>query len=606
MATRRERLQETYDQILPLIEEPANLHYRGNLDKGFCHWAFALILGVGHDIEDTDVIAATAIDGSDDFEIDGWLIPDTEDDTVVYLFQSKRRQPGTTISGRDLAPFLNVIDRVLSLDQVANCRNEETKSLHEKMIELLRRTDRVCTINLVWVTSGSLSQAARRVAVENGQRSVIKEIDGTTTEFNVGLECWDLEDLYQHYRTQVESEEEEKPCDVEFHLTEGSYHQSAPNADYRTLSMTVPVRLLIDAFREHTYKLFRRNPRGPLGNKVNQGIKKTLNDPVDRKRFHLLNNGITATCDSWRLDDAHRLVVRNFQIINGCQTTVTLWDARIAVQDDSDVVVNVKLSECPQHFATTIAKTTNTQTTLKAEDFTSNEPVQKRLQGEFDSLSPSWFYQIKKGEWSRMLNGREKDRYREAQGGYRNLTNKEVAQAALSFAGFPGEAKDKIRLFLNKDTIPTTGREGEFNYNGIYTDSLSAKQLLLPAIIQRKVWAQVAQDKAQESWLDYARFHIIWLIGDYLRDHYGLEGYLFPANRSEIISNRIEDWFQALYRISIIAIRAVRRQAENLGEYSGHREFFRSASNYRLMESNRLGALEMARDVRDPMSSLPS
>lgn len=605
MATRRERLQETYDHILPLIEEPANLHYRGNLDKGFCHWAFALILGVGHDIEDTDVIAATAIDGSDDFEIDGWLIPDTEDDTV-YLFQSKRRQPGTTMSGKDLAPFLNVIDRVLSVDQVANCRNEETKTLHEQMIERLRRTDRASTINLVWVTSGSLSQAARRVAVENSQKTVIKEIDGTTFEFNVGLECWDLEDLHQHYQIQLESEGEDKPCDVEFQLTEGSYHQSAPTAEYRTLSMTVPVRLLIDAFREHTYKLFRRNPRGPLGNPVNRGIRRTLNDPVDRKRFHILNNGITAICGSWHLEDDHKLIVRNLQIINGCQTTVTLWDARIAVQDDLDVVVDVKLSECPENFANTIAKTTNTQTTLKAEDFISNELVQKRLQSEFDLLNPRWFYQIKRGEWNRMLSGRDKERYRETEGGYRNLTSKEVAQAALSFAGFPGEAKDRIRHFLNKDTISTTGREGELNYDGIYTDSLGAKQLLLPAIIQRKVWAQVAQEKDQELWLDYARFHIIWLIGDYLRDHYGLEGYLFPANRSEIISNRVDDWFQALYRISIIAIRAVRRHAENLGEYSGHREFFRSASNYRLMESNRIGALEMARDVRDPMGDLPS
>ena len=40
--------------------------------------------------------------------------------------------------------------------------------------------------------------------------------------------------------------------------------------------MTVPVKQIIEVFARHNYKIFRLNPRGPLGNKVNAGIKNTL------------------------------------------------------------------------------------------------------------------------------------------------------------------------------------------------------------------------------------------------------------------------------------------------------------------------------------------
>ena len=604
MSSRKQSAQDRYDHILPFIQEAANQYYGGNLDRGFRHWAFSLIFGVGRDIQDTDVLELTAIDGADDFEIDGWFIGEADDDTGVSLFQSKRRRAGQNMGTSDLGAFLNAPTRIANAAEVAASRNEHTKELHDRLIEVLKANNLSCAVNLVWVTSGTLSDTARRHIRENGSKTVAIDVAGNTGELKVTLEGWDLQDLYDAHNIQQESDSN-TPCDVDFHLDAGAYHQIA--GDYRTLSMTVPVKQIIDAFGRHRYQIFRKNPRGPLGNKVNGQIKDTLRDPINRKRFHLLNNGITAICQSWQLDDPDRVRVRDFQIINGCQTTVTLWDARAAVQDDPNVLVTVKLAECPEHFAQTIASATNTQAALKAEDFTANEPVQLRIQREFANMTPPWFYQVKRGEWSKMLGGaQEKEKYRDPSGGHRNLTSKEVAQAVVAFAGFPGEAKDKIRHFLNKDTISSFAREGEFSYDRLYTDTLSAKQLLLPAVMQRLVWKQVAQDKADEAWLDYARFHIIWLIGDILRDHYRLDGYLFSAARAEALALQTDDWFRGLYRIAVIAIRNARGQAQTRDEYAGHREFFRTAANYRLMESNRRGAFEMARDFSDPMAALPA
>ena len=47
----------------------------------------------------------------------------------------------------------------------------------------------------------------------------------------------------------------------------------------------------------------------------------------------------------------------------------------------------------------------------------------------------------------------EKGKFRDSAGGYRKLNSKEVAQAVVAFAGYPAEAKDKIRNFLNKESV---------------------------------------------------------------------------------------------------------------------------------------------------------
>ena len=604
MVTRKQQAQDRYDRILPFVEEAA-VHYDGNLDKGFRHWAFGLVFGVGHDIQDTDIIQLTAIDGADDFEIDGWYIPESDDDSVINLFQSKRRAPGTSMGAAELGAFLNAPRRITNAKEVAASHNEYTKELYDRIIDALTEDNRGCTVNLVWATSGTLSDSARRHAAENISKSITFEVNGNPVEIVVTLECLDLQDLHDRHRAQQDSDDPTAQCDMEFQLEEGSYHRT--EAVWRTISMTVPVAQVIAAFRRHSYKIFRLNPRGPLGNKVNAKIKRTLNDPTNRQRFHLVNNGLTGICQSWRLEEGHKVIIRDFQIINGCQTTVTLWDARALVESDPNVLVSVKLVECPPHFASTIAEATNTQAALKAEDFTSNESVQIRLQSEFVRMNPPWFYQIKRGEWSKMLGGtQDKEKYRDPTGGYRKLTSKEVAQALVAFSGFPGEAKDRIRHFLNKDTIASLAKEGEFSYWKLYTDALSAKQLLLPAVIQRKVWKEVAEDKNKEEWLDYARFHILWLIGETLREHYKLEGYLFPPSRAETLALCIDDWFDSLYGIAVSAIAETKDEAEDGDQYPGHREFFRTPAHYRAMESKKRSGIRYARRFGDPMDALPA
>lgn len=605
MTSRRQIIQERYDHLLPFIEEAAGAYYGGNLDRGFRHWAFATVFARGHDVQGNDIVEYTAIDGSDDFEIDGYFIPQSDDDLVVHLFQSKHRSPGTSMGPAELAAFLNAPNRIFNPTEVAASKNEETKALHDQIVSMLSAHGVQCSINLVWVTSGRLTPKARTHAEERSKFTVPAIIRGNPIEVPVTLEYWDLDRLYELHST-LQASDEVSTCDFTFQLPAGSFHQTVASADYRTLSMTVPASQIIAVFARHRYQVFRLNPRGPLGNKVNRSIKRTLLDETDRRRFHVLNNGITAICDSWRLS-GEDLLVQNFQIINGCQTTVTLWDARAAIENDSSVLVTVKLTECPEQFAPKIAETANSQTALRAEDFTSNELVQLNLQREFKAMTPPWFYQIKRGEWSKMLGGQsEKEVYRDPGGGYRQLNLKDVAQAIVAFSGYPGEAKDKIRSFLNKEVVSSLARESEFSYERIYVDSLTAAQLLLPAVIQRMVWRQVSADRGSQDWLEYARFHLIWLIGKLLKDHYRQTDALFSAQRSMVLYSNIHQWFKPLYDVAVAAIDNALVESDRRGGFTGYREFFRSAINYRFVETNVEGALRLAANFGDPTAGLPA
>ncbi len=72
--------------------------------------------------------------------------------------------------------------------------------------------------------------------------------------------------------------------------------------------------------------LYEKNVRKFLGNrrKVNKGIEKTLNENPDR--FGLYNNGITIVVENFSIQDGVEVynLIEPF-IVNGCQTTKTIW-----------------------------------------------------------------------------------------------------------------------------------------------------------------------------------------------------------------------------------------------------------------------------------------
>ncbi len=595
----QQSVQQIYSRIEDYIDQYAREFYGGNRDQGFRHWAFSEIF-LEHDLSNDEIMEKTAIDRADDFEIDGFHVEDSDEQKVIHLFQCKHLKPGTTIRANQLEPFYAAPSRLVDPKQIAMVKNEETKTLHDILIKSIPQE---YFLHLVWVTSGTLSPQARQYVESKMTSLETLKIDDSEIQVRVDFEALDLRDLVELYQNHLEGENVSEPV-VALKVDPERYHEV--KGDYNTLECTIPAGQIIKAFDANRYKIFKLNPRGPLGNKTNREIYKSLTDPVFRRIFHLLNNGISAICDSYKWNGS-LIEARNFQIINGCQTTLTLWKARPLIQNDPNVLVNLKLSECPQNLHKFIAKATNTQAPLRAEDFISTDTEQIELQKQFDALNPPWFYEIKRGEWTHMIKDIiPKHRYVNPDGSYRRLKSMDVAQTVVGFLGYPGEAKDKIRFFLNNQL--------DIKYQEVYQYT-SAIQLLLPSIIYREINSRVIGDKknieyqalGSTDWLDYARFHLLWLLGELIRtaDGYHTSFTLPSKERCQGLISSMDKWFAPAYVSVFAALQSSVNEAVENKTYKGHREFFRSPANYSAIKSKLPTALNFARSAGvDPIALL--
>ncbi|MGC4805740.1 AIPR family protein [Micromonospora sp. DT233] len=128
--------------------------------------------------------------------------------------------------------------------------------------------------------------------------------------------------------------------------------------------------------------LFYENVRDFQGyNAVNQEIRRTLQDQDRRDRFAVLNNGITIVARELTTagEEVH---IRDFQIVNGCQTCHVLFDQRKTLSDG--VQVNVRLIQSnDDDVIGGIIAATNRQTAVTEDDLAARESFHKILEDYF-------------------------------------------------------------------------------------------------------------------------------------------------------------------------------------------------------------------------------
>ena len=164
-------------------------------------------------------------------------------------------------------------------------------------------------------------------------------------------------------------------------------------------------------------RLLESNVRTFLQNrgKVNNGMRKTIASQPER--FFCYNNGITATAESVNIDSSGNLTnIKNFQIVNGGQTTASIFSSRLKDKVPlEDVFVQVKMTVIPdaltEDLVPKISEYSNTQNKVSVTDFASNkawnikiEEISRRLLAPpsqdgalFDT---HWFYERTRGQFA--------------------------------------------------------------------------------------------------------------------------------------------------------------------------------------------------------------
>ena len=163
------------------------------------------------------------------------------------------------------------------------------------------------------------------------------------------------------------------------------------------------------------------------------------------------NNGVTFVCDNYRLEGG-KLVLTNFSIVNGCQTTVSI--ANLPASAARKVQALARFIAAPERAIDSIIRYTNSQNPIRLWDLSAQDKLQKRLEEELATLPQPFFYVLRKGE-TRQLPPSERKKFRRGgSGALCTLSLDLVAQYLAAFRGLPAIAyKDKGYLFFDDDEV---------------------------------------------------------------------------------------------------------------------------------------------------------
>lgn len=122
-----------------------------------------------------------------------------------------------------------------------------------------------------------------------------------------------------------------------------------------------------------------------INNDVNSGIKVTLNN-LDSDLFSVLNNGVTIVASSIS-PTGDNFTIRDYQIVNGCQTSNVLFDSRNS-EYISSVNVPIKIiATDDDEIKNRITLATNNQTPIKKEQLASLTAFQRSLEQYYNSYN---------------------------------------------------------------------------------------------------------------------------------------------------------------------------------------------------------------------------
>ena len=187
-----------------------------------------------------------------------------------------------------------------------------------------------------------------------------------------------------------------------------------PSNEYDAFVSIIPGDWLAALYNDFGSRLLERNVRSFLQftGKVNRGIRDTIrNEP---HRFLAYNNGISATATDVVLDETGGIVsLRDFQIVNGGQTTASVHRMSRERADVAEVQVQAKITvvegELLDELVPKISAYSNNQNKVQIADFSSNDPFHvavEKLSRETwsppigsSSKQTKWFYERARGQY---------------------------------------------------------------------------------------------------------------------------------------------------------------------------------------------------------------
>lgn len=311
----------------------------------------------------------------------------------------------------------DIVTRAIAEQQFKLVRGFLRRALNEIHVELDESQDAFQVARCIFEAKGSLTTVRLFVLTDGVVKSF--EID---EEQIPGIELryvlWDLEKLSRlHVGARevialdfVKDYDGAVPCIATKDTT----------GEYQTFLAFLPAPVLARIYGEHGQRLLERNVRAFLQakGKINKGLQLTLKE--EPHRFLAYNNGLCCTAaevdvDAGKNGHARLLRVRDFQIVNGGQTTASIYHALKKEKTDvSGVVVQLKLTVLTDpskvvEIVPLISKYANSQNKVNTADFSANDAFHQKLEALSRTvwapasgglaLGTRWYYERARGSY---------------------------------------------------------------------------------------------------------------------------------------------------------------------------------------------------------------
>lgn len=212
------------------------------------------------------------------------------------------------------------------------------------------------------------------------------------------------------------------------------------------LSFNEFLKLITDNVGDLRRNIFYENVRDFQGeaNKVNIDINETVNTDDLRDKFILLNNGVTVVAKYLKSLGSNDFEIRDFQIVNGCQTSNILYLNKDKLLNESNFWVPIKIiHSLDNNTITRIIKANNFQTPVPDEAFITLEKFHKRLQEFYTVMSQQQpeqlFYERRSKEYQNFDSRIDKNRIVNLHGQIRAFTAIFLSSPQLVYNNNPTE-----------------------------------------------------------------------------------------------------------------------------------------------------------------------
>ena len=369
--------------------------------------------------------------------------------------------------------------------------------------------------------------------------------------------------------------------------------QAADQKHFESFLCVLDADVLFELYRSHGTRLLEKNVRSFLSFRgVNSGIKETIRK--EPEKFIAFNNGVTITASAVKVFNYKKKTylesLTDLQIVNGGQTTATIYFSKREGLDISNVKVmakiNVAKSDSDRELEDLISKISmysNTQSRVSPVDLRARNPQLVKLKQLSESIQTPegrhWFFERAKGEFNTMVRkagssgARIKAQYPTA----RRFSKEQLAKYFTAWGDQPHLVKkggEKVFRYFIEEISGGDGKD-ETPIDRIFYESLVSKIIIFRCL--EKIYGQGknAMGQLRSAVIPYSMSVVhAYTDGDTARGNFDL-GAIW---KSQDLESDLAGLFERLMRLMNDLIKKY-SESDDFGEFSKKPELWVAIKN---------------------------